>query len=158
MEDPKQRCGWTDKVRDAISVLEDMDECRNLHRGAAVFIFFASAGLSVGAFFLIVDLFLLINDKVLTVRVSEYVASGIISLSWLMIIPMWIVAFLLIFVGLDAKGFMDLPSVTTGRLSKLGLDRNELHELRGALASRNWRHGHIFESVVADLTKGRSDS
>ena len=152
MEDSNEPSGRTGRLADAISALESLDECRNLHRGAAIFFFFVSAGIAVGAFFLIVDLFLLINDVVLTVKVSEYVASGILILSWMLIIPMWIVAFLLIFFLLDAVGIKDLRAATTSSLSDSRLNADELRDLRGVLTSRSWKHGGIFENAVADLT------
>jgi hypothetical protein len=154
MEDSTKSSGRTGKLAYAISVLESMDKCRNLHRGAAIFLFFVSAGIAVGAFFLIVDLFLLINNVVLTVKISEYVASGILILSWMLIIPMWMVAFLLIFFLLDAVGIKDLRAATTSSLSSSRLNADELHELSGVLASRSWRHGRIFKNVVVDLTGG----
>lgn len=158
MENLNENFGRTDKLQDAIFILEDIDKCRNVHPGAAVFFFFASAGVSVTAFFSIYDLFLLINDAVLNVKVSEHVALTIISLAWIMIFPMWVLAFLLIFSVLGAMGFTDVQSVTKYRLSNLELGFDELHELHAVLASRNWKHGRIFESVVADLTDEPSES
>ncbi len=134
--------------RDALSILEDTDKYRNLHTSVAVISFFVSAGFGVLAFFLI-------NDSVLSVGVTKQVAILLVSISWVLIFPIWALIFLFIMSVLGVMGIKDVRSVVRYSLSNLTLSQDQLHELHNILASRNWRHGRIFKSVIADLTKER---
>ncbi len=131
---------------DALFILEDIDKFRNLHPSVAIICFFISAGLGVLAFFLI-------NESVLWAGITEQVALLLVSISWVLIFPIWALIFLFIMSVLDVMGIRDVRSVVRYRLSNLTLSQDQLHELHNILASRNWRHGHIFKSVIADLTK-----
>jgi hypothetical protein len=137
--------------RDALFILEDIDKYRNLHPSVAVISFFVSAGFGVLAFFLI-------NESVLWVGINEQAALLVVSISWVLIFPVWALIFLFIMSVLDVMGIMDVRSVVRYRLSNLTLSQDQLHELHNILASRNWRHGHIFKSVIADLTKEQLES
>ena len=139
--------GPTDNLRHAVSVLEDMEKYRNLHRGVAILCFFAAAGIGFGVFSLLLDLASM-------VVVSELVTSLIIAISWIMIFPVWVLAFAFILAVFDAMEIRDVRSVAESRLSNSDLGADELRELGDILASRKWTHGRIFRSVVADLTEG----
>ena len=139
--------GPTDNLRHAVSELEEMDNHRNLHRGVAILCFFAAAGIGFGVFSLLLYL-------ASSLVVGELLASLIIALSWIMIFPVWVLAFACILSVLDTMEIRDVRSIAKGRLSNSGLGADELRELGNVLASRNWRHGRIFRSVVADLTEG----
>ena len=134
--------------RDALFILEDIDKYRNLHTSVAVVSFFVSAGFGVLAFFLI-------NESVLWVGISRHVAVLLVSVSWVLIFPIWVLIFLFIMSALDVMGITDVRSAVKYRLSNLALSPDQLRELHDILASRNWRHGRIFKSVVADLRKER---
>ena len=134
--------------RDALFILEDIDKYRNLHPSVAVISFFVSAGFGVLAFFLI-------NESVLWVGINEQVALLLVSISWVLIFPIWVLIFLFIMSVLDLMGIRDVRAVVKYGLSNLTLSRERLHELHNILASRKWRHSRIFKSVIADLTKER---
>lgn len=146
MEDANNKTGRTVMLRDALYVLEDLEKYRNLHPSVAVLLFFVSAGISVLAFFLM-------NDSVLWVGIDEQVALLLVAMSWVLIFPIWVLSFLVIMLVLDALRIKDVRTIARRRLSKLTLSQDELHELHDILASRNWRHGHIFTSVIGDLTE-----
>ena len=135
------------KLRDALLILEDVDRNQNLHPAVAIISFVVSIGFSVRAFFFI-------SELVLWEGINEFVALMMVSMSWVLIFPILIFTFLLILTVLRKMGIRDLRSLARYRLSNLALSLDELHELRDALASREWRHGHIFKDVVADLTDG----
>jgi hypothetical protein len=132
--------------RDALFILEDMDKYRNLHTGVAVVSFFVSAGFGVLAFFLI-------TESVLWVGANKQAAMLLVSVSWVLIFPIWALTFLFIMALLGVMGIRDVRSVVRYSLLNLTLSQDQLHELHRILASRNWRHGRIFKSVIADLTK-----
>ena len=132
--------------RDALFILEDIDKYRNLHSSAAIVSFLVSAGFAVLAFFLV-------NESVLWVGINEQVALLLVSISWVLIFPIWALIFLFMMSALYVMGIMDVRSVVRYRLSNLTLSQDQLHELHNILASRNWKHGRIFKSVIADLTK-----
>ena len=137
--------------RDALFILEDIDKHRNLNTSVAVISFIFSAGFGVLAFLF------LINEPVLWEGVSKQVALLLVAISWILIIPIWLLTFLLIISVLDVMGIEDVRSVVRYRLSSLKLSHEQLHELQNILASRIWRHGHIFKSVIADLAKEHSN-
>lgn len=132
--------------RDALFILEDAEKYRNLHTSAAVLSFFVSAGFGVLAFFLIIN-------SALWEGVNVQAASLFVSMSWVLIFPVWMLFFLFIMSALDMMGIKDVRSVVRYRLSNLRLSQDQLHELENTLATRNWRHGPIFESVIADLIR-----
>ena len=132
--------------RDALLILEDTDKYRNLHTSVAVISFLVSAGFSVLAFFLI-------NESVLWVGVSKQVALLLVSISWVLIFPIWVLIFLFIMSVLYVIGIKDVRAVVRHSLSNLTLSQDQLRELDNVLASRKWRHGRIFKSVIADLSK-----
>jgi hypothetical protein len=136
---------------DALFILEDIDKYRNLHSSLAIISFFTSAGLAVLAFFLI-------NESILCVGINEQVALLLVSISWVLIFPIWALIFLFMMSVLYVMGIMDVRSVVRYRFSNLTLSRDQLHELHNILASRSWRHGRIFKRVIADLTKERLNS
>ena len=139
------------RLRDALSILGRMDERRNLSRMAFIFVFLASFCFAVFSFFVI-------SDLILWEGVKETVARTIIALSWILIIPIWILTFLLVLSMLDRMG---IRTAARQRLSGLTLSLDELHELRDRLADRAWKHGRIFQRVITDLTtektRARSD-
>jgi len=135
-----------DNLRDAIFAFEEIDKLKHLHSGIAIICFLVSAGVGVKAFFLMIDF-------MAWLRVSEFVASVLVSMAWVALIVIWIFAFLLMLSVLDAMGVRDLRSVARNRLSNLDLGLEQLHELREVVGSRNWKHDGIFRSVVADLSK-----
>jgi len=137
--------------RDALSVLEDMDRCRNLNAGVAIASFFVAAGIGMLAFFEI-------NDALLWAGISNQVAFLLISLSWALIFPIWALVFLMILFVLGAMGIKDVRAVLRQRLAARSLGRDQLRELRAIVASRRWRHRRIFERVLADLTRERRAS
>ena len=131
---------------DALYILEDMDRYRNLHTGVAVVSFFVSAALGVLAFFLM-------TESALWVGINKQVAMLVVSVSWVLIFPIWALIFLFIMSALGAVGIKDVRAVVRSRLSALALSQDQLRELQGLLASRTWRHGRVFKSAIADLTK-----
>jgi hypothetical protein len=137
--------------RDALVILEDMEKYRNLHSSVAVVSFFVSAGFGVLAFFLI-------TESALWAGVAKPVALLIVAVSWVLIFPIWALIFLFIMSGLGAMGIRDVGSAVRYSLSNLTLSQDRLHELHRILASRNWRHGRIFKSVIADLTEEKLQS
>jgi hypothetical protein len=145
-ENPDNGSDRDDNLRDAIFVFEEIDKLKHLHSSIAIICFFVSAGVGVGALFLMIDF-------VAGLEVSEFVRSGLVSMVWVALIVIWILAFLLILVVLDAMGIKDLRSVARNRLSNLDLGLEQLHELREVVASRNWKHDGVFQSVLADLGK-----
>ena len=76
-----------------------------------------------------------------------------VSLSWVLIIPIWALVFLLIMSVLGVMGIRDVRSAVRYSLSDLTLSQDQLRDLHKILVSRKWRHGRIFNSVIADLTK-----
>lgn len=135
-------------LHDALSIFEDLDRYRHLRRSVAIVIFLVSAGFGVHAFFLI-------SESVLWVGVDEQVAYLLVSLSLILIFPIMAVIFLVFMSALDAMGVRDLRAAVRYRLSKLSLSQDQLLELRDVLASRHWRHGRMFNSIIADLTTER---
>lgn len=135
--------------RDALFILEHVDNYRNLHTSVAVLSFFVSAGFGVLTFFLIVN-------STLWEGINVQAAPLFVSISWVLIFPVLMLFFLFIMSVLDMMGVKDVRSVIRYRLSTLRLSQEQLRELESALASRHWRHGPIFESVVADLIRKRS--
>ena len=83
------------------------------------------------------------------------VAAALIAISWVLIFPIWALAFLVIMSVLYAAGIRDLRAVARSSLSGLDLSRAQLRDLQDAVASRTWRHGRLFKSIVADLTRER---
>ena len=136
---------------DALVILEDVDKYRNLHTSVAVLCFFVSAGFGVLAFFLIMN-------STLLEGIHVQAAPLFVSISWVLIFPILMLVFLFIMSVLDKMGVKDVRSVLRDRLSTLRLSQEQLHELENILASRHWRHGPIFESVLADLTNERLKS
>lgn len=134
--------------RDALFILEDIDKYRNLHTGVAIIFFFVSAGFGVLTFFLI-------NESALWAGSNKQAAMLVVSVSWVLIFPIWALIFLFIMSVLDLMGIRDVRAVVKYGLSNLTLSRERLHELYDILASRKWRHSRIFKSVIADLTKER---
>ena len=134
--------------RDPLAILTGMDRYWNLHKSVAIACFFLSAALAVLAFFLI-------NDLVLWMGVSKQVAAAFVALSWVLIFPIWALAFLLVMTVLYAVGIRDLRAIATTSLSSLALSRAQLRDLQDGLASRTWRHGRLFKRVVADLATER---
>ncbi|MCP4319125.1 MAG: hypothetical protein GY789_24825 [Hyphomicrobiales bacterium] len=141
---PQGRC-------DARSILEDVDRYRNLSTGVAIVSFFVSAGCGVVAFFIILD-------SALWAGVTEQGALFLVAISWVLIFPIWVLMFLFIRSVLDVLGIKDVRSVFRDRLKNLTLSREQVRELHDIVASRPWRHGPVFESVIADLTSERSES
>ena len=131
------------KLHDALAILGSVDQRRNLNRMAYILVFFASSCFAVLAFFII-------SDLLLWEGVKETVARLLIAISWILIIPIWILTFLLVISMLDSMG---IRSVARQRLSGLTLSLDELHELRDLLVDREWKHGRIFKSVITDLAK-----
>jgi hypothetical protein len=134
----------SDNLAEALSALEELDRRRNLSVAAAILLFFGSAGVAVVFFFIV-------SDLLLWDGMDELVARLLIAISWISIFPVWIVAFLAAMWLLDAMGVRDMRAVANHRLSELALGLDELHELRNAVANRDWKHGHIFEGVINDL-------
>jgi len=134
------------KLRDALMVFEELSRHRNLNSSVAIFFFVVSGGLSIRAFFLIIDL-------PVWGTVGGDVAAGMVSLSWGLIFPIWILTFLGIMSALHALGIDDLRAVARSYLSKLRLGTRDLRKLRDLLAARNLRHGRLFLSAITDLTK-----
>jgi len=133
------------KLRDALVVFEELNRHRNLNSCVAIFFFVVSGGSGLRAFFFLIDLSLW-GD------VGGDVAAGMVSLSWGLIFPIWILTFLGIMSVLHALGVDDLRAVARTYLSKLRLGSRELRELGNILASRNLRHGHLFMSAITDIT------
>lgn len=145
MEESSKHSERSAKLRDAVFLLEGIDSYRNLHVSVAIIFFIISAGSGVRTFFLL-------SDLSLWGEVSEYVALMITSICFVLIFPVWILTFFFFMFLLDVMGIKDLRTAARSRLSNLTLSLDELNELRDVLASREWRHGHIFKSVVADMT------
>ncbi len=148
-DDSNEHAERTVKLHDALSILGSLDEHRNLNVLASIFVFFSSSGFAVLAFFVI-------SDLILWEGVKEEVARGLIALSWILIIPIWILTFLFVRSMLEKMGFEDLRSVARQHLSGLTLSLDELHELCCLLADREWKHGRIFESVITELANGKT--
>jgi hypothetical protein len=134
------------KLHDALSILGSVDGRRNLNSLAYIFVFLFSSSFAVLPFFIISDLILLEGVK-------ETVARSLIALSWVLIIPIWILTFLFVLSMLDRMG---IRSAARRRLSGLTLSLDELHQLRDHLVNREWKHGRIFERVLTDLTKEKT--
>ncbi len=134
------------KLHDALTVLGRVDGRRNLNRTAIIFVFLFSFCFAVLAFFII-------SDLLLWQGIEETLARSLIAVSWVLIIPIWVLTFLFVMLILDKLG---IRSVARRRLSGLTLDLDELHELRTHLAGRQWRHGRTFERVIADLAKQKA--
>lgn len=134
----------TANLDDALAILDGLEGHRNLNTATSILLFFSSSGFAVLSFFFI-------SDLVLWEGVKETVAQLLIALSWILIFPIWILAFLFAMSLLDTMGIKDVRAVANHRLSALMLSPRELHELRDLLAHRERKHGHIFESVVTDL-------
>ena len=134
------------KLHDALAILGLVDGRRNLGRAASIGVFFASAGIAVLAFFII-------SDLLLWPGVKETVARTLIVISWILIIPIWLLTFLFLMLILDRIG---IRSDARQRLSGLTLSLDELHELRDRLTDRQWKHGRIFKRVIADLAKEKT--
>jgi len=135
-------------MRDALSYLEDADRYRDLHRGVAVTAFCLSAGFAVYAFFLI-------GRLGIWVGADEHAAFLRVSMSWVLIFPIWVLAFSVVMSALHAMGIRDLRAAVRSRLANLAFGPDQLRELRAALASRRWRHGPAFKAVIDDLAKVR---
>ncbi len=121
----------------ALSVLKDIDDDKNLHKGAAVLVFVASGTMGVFVFFLTLDL-----TKWLELDVVEPWMQ--ISLPYVLIIVVWIFSFLLIQSALYSMGFRDLASVAKDRLSGLNLSSDELVQLRRDVEVQEHKHKNIF--------------
>ena len=141
----------SENLRQALFALEEIDGYGNLNRGLAIFSFVFSGCVGVFAFLRMVDL-----STWLYVR--EFMSVMLISIGWIVLFVVWVLTFLLIVVLFEAMGIRDLRSVAGSSLSRLTLSRDELRELRDALTTRNWKHGHIFERAVDRLTRERSQS
>ncbi|MDP6572119.1 MAG: hypothetical protein QGI06_01290 [Rhodospirillales bacterium] len=101
------------RLQDARSMFEAMIKDRNFYSRVAILAFVVSGGLSVWAFFFI-------SDLSLWGEVNEYVALGIISMSWVLIFPIWILAFLSVMSVLHAMGIRDLRAISKDRLPQNG--------------------------------------
>lgn len=137
------------KLREALDIFEELDCHRNLHSAVAIFLFVASAGVGIRAFFMM-------SDIAAWLELGEFEMLAMISLSWLIIFVVWILAFLLILTLLETMGVRDLRSVTKNRLSSMALERDALLELQKLMAGQNWKHETIFRSVISDLTENKA--
>jgi len=117
-----------------------------LHGSTAVICLLVSTGVGIQVFFLMIRF-------MAGLEVNEFVATLLVSMAWVALLVIWILAFLLIMFALDAMQIKDVRAVARNRLSNLELDLEQLHELREFPASRDRKHGGIFRSVVADLSK-----
>jgi hypothetical protein len=151
IEHPENHSDRKLNLQEALFVLEGIDRERNLPNSVAIICFVISAIIGIRAFFLM-------SDLSLWGEVSEFVALMIASISWVLIFPIWILIFAFIMVLFNAMGLRYLRSVARNRLTKLTLTHDELNRLRDALGSRNWKHGKIIESVVADLATEKAGS
>ena len=131
------------KLQDALTILGSVDVRRNLSPIAYIFVFLASFCFAVLSFFII-------SDLILWEGVKETVARSLIALSWILIIPIWILTFLSVLSMLDRIG---IRSVAKRRLSDLMLSLGDLNELRDRLVDREWKYSRIFERVITDLTR-----
>ncbi len=139
----------TVKVHDALSMLDSIDKHRNLHVIAVILVFYFSFGIGILSFFII-------NNLLIFEGISRFLALGLVSISFVLIFPIWVLSFLFTTIMLDTMGIKDLRSITRYRLSDLTLSLDELHELRHHLVDREWKHGRIFENVITDLANGRT--
>ena len=133
-------------LRQVLNIFEELEKYRNLHRSAAIVLLIVSGGIGVRAFFFI-------NELVLWGGISEQMGLLIVSMSWVLVFPVWILVFMIAMSVLHAFGFKDVRSAAMNNLSGLALAPDERHILGEALAARNWKHGDIFNGVVADLMK-----
>ena len=134
----------------ALSVFKDIDNYRNLNKGAAVLVFVASATLGVFAFFLTLDL-----TKWLELDVVEPWMQ--ISIPYTLTFVVWIFAFFSILSALYTKGVRNLGSVARDRLSNLNLSLDELGQLRRDVEVKEFKHKNVFEGVITDLEKCSTD-
>ena len=132
------------KVNHALSVLKDIDNYKNLHRSAAVFVFVASAAIGVLSLFLTLDL-----TKWLDLDIAEPWMQ--ISIPYFLSFLVWILSFFLIMTALDRFGVKDLGSVARERLSSLNLSPEELDELHHDVEANGFKHKSIFENVITDV-------
>ena len=132
----------------ALQLLEELDRCRELPAIIAIAAFFLSAATGVLAFFLILE-------SALWAGMSLTDATLLVSISWVMIFPIWVLTFFAILSLLDLMGIKNLRAALWAGLSDSISDRNQLRTLQRALAGRCWRHGSLFRSVVADWSRER---
>ncbi len=150
-ESPNKQLLQTGGLRDVYSVLQEADEYRNVHRGLAIALFIVSAAIGVAGFFLI-------NELALWPGINEYLASLVVTASWVLIFPIWVVTYLIIMFLLGRVGFKDVRAYVRNRLSKLHLNHKELKGLHENLATEDWKYGDLYQSVIDDLVVRRSDA
>lgn len=134
----------------ALQLIDELGEIRNVPRSAAIAVFVISGAMGVYGFFLI-------NDLALWDGISTYTAASIISISWVLIFPMWILSFLVIMTALDFIGFKDVRALAKNNLTKMDLSQRELQKLDEVLIAGEWNHGDILKGVVGEL-KGKYPS
>ncbi len=150
-EDTVNEVPGTSKLDDAISIFDEIDHYRNLHRSVAIALFIVSAGIGVLGFFLI-------NDLALWDGISEFVATGLVTISWVLIFPIWILAHLILMSVLSAMGIRDISANVKNCLSKLALSQGESQELVQKLDFLKWQHGKIFKKTFADFIEQNSET
>ncbi len=138
-----------DRLREALVVLAKIDQYRSLSTAAVIVLFFVSAGLAVRAFFLVIDLGMYVGlDKI------DPVAP--VTVSYVILFPVWALIFLGFMWGLDSLGVKNLRCMAEEGLSKLLLSPAELVALKTALDERDWKHGQEFKSALSTLIERRS--
>jgi hypothetical protein len=140
---------YNGQLREALSVLDDVDRFRNLHTAFAIFIFAASAVIGIFSFFYLTEAFLWLRLDKIDPTVPAFI-------SYVMLFVIWIFAFLAIRSALEAAGIRNIRSIAQTRLSELKLSSDELDSLREAVAAGHWRHGSIFIALLDGLAEGNS--
>lgn len=135
------------KLSDALHAIEEIDRQPSRHVSVVIALFAMAAACGVYTFFGLLDW--LAWDGI-----SERGALMVMSIAWVLLFPVWILAFLGFMSALDASGFKDLRGLARTRLTSLALSRDELLQLDRAMASRQWQHRRIFMAALRDLRGG----
>ena len=134
----------TGKTDYALSVFRDVDKYKNLHKGTAVLVFVTSAAIGVLTFFLTLDL-----TKWFGIEVEEPWMQ--ISIPYVLIFVVWIIAYFSIQSALQMLGARDLYFVSRDRLSEMNLSLAELNQLRRDINNKELKHKKLFEAVINDM-------
>ena len=130
--------------RDPLALLEEIDRHRNLPTALAIGTFVVSAALGVAAFFLLTEL-------VLRTGVTAKEALLFVSIAWVLIFPLWALAYLVALTLFGALGIKDLRAMLRRGLATRSLSPDQRRDLHRALAARTWRHPALLRRALADL-------
>lgn len=137
--------GDNDKLDDALSLLEEIDKHRHLHKWAAVILFCVTGALAVYSFFWLIDLTEWLGFSSLDPLLS-------VAVSYTLLFVVWVFLFLVVLSVLNTSRVNDLHALVKSQLAELQLTPSESAELQRRIALKDWRHGDLLQSALADLS------